>query len=113
VSSAFEAVAQIQRERYPADDWNVYVLHVSDGDNFTADNQRTLELVRQLTRVCSLVGYVEVNPYHGGPYRLSAFYEQEAQGVEGFVFAEARDDRQLWPALKKLFAKESVEAAVR
>lgn len=113
VSSAFEAVTQIQRERYPADDWNVYVLHVSDGDNFTADNQRTLELVRQLTRACSLVGYVEVNPYHGGPYRLSAFYEQEAQGVEGFVFAEARDDRQLWPALKKLFAKESVEAAVR
>ena len=62
VSSAFEAVAEIQRARYPAEDWNVYVLHVSDGDNFTADNQRTLALVRQLTEVCSLVGYLEVNP---------------------------------------------------
>jgi sporulation protein YhbH len=113
VSSAFEAVTEIQRDRYPADDWNVYVLHVSDGDNFTADNQRTLELVRQLTRVCSLVGYLEVNPDRGGPYQLSAFYEQEAQGLEGFVFAEAKEDRQLWPALKKFFAKEGVEAAVR
>jgi uncharacterized protein len=113
VSSAFEAVAQIQRERYPADDWNVYVLHVSDGDNFTADNQRTLELVRQLTRVCSLVGYLEVNPDRAGRYRLSGFYEHEAQDLEGFVFAEAEDDRQLWPALKKFFAKEGVEAAVR
>jgi sporulation protein YhbH len=113
VSSAFEAVTEIQRDRYPADDWNVYVLHVSDGDNFTADNQRTLELVRQLTRVCSLVGYLEVNPDRGGPYQLSAFYEQEAQGLEGFVFAEAEEDRQLWPALKKFFAKEGVEAAVR
>ena len=113
VSSAFEAVTEIQRDRYPADDWNVYVLHVSDGDNFTADNQRTLELVRQLTRVCSLVGYLEVNPYRGGPYQLSAFYEQEAQDLDGFVFAEAEDDRQLWPALKKFFAKEGVEAAVR
>jgi sporulation protein YhbH len=113
VSSAFEAVTQIQRDRYPAEDWNIYVLHVSDGDNFTADNQRTLELVRQLTQVCSLVGYLEVEPDRGGPYKLSAYYEHEAKGLEGFVFAEAADDRELWPALKKFFAKEGVEAAVR
>jgi hypothetical protein len=113
VSSAFEAVTRIQRERYPTEDWNIYVLHVSDGDNFTADNQRTLELVRQLTRICSLVGYLEVNPDGGGPYQLSAFYDREAQGVDGFVFAEAQDDRQLWPALKRFFAKEGLEAAVR
>jgi sporulation protein YhbH len=113
VSSAFEAVVQIQRDRYPAEDWNIYVLHVSDGDNFTADNQHTLELVRQLTEVCSLVGYLEVNPGGGGRYQLSAFYEQEAQDLDGFVFAEAEDDRQLWPALKKFFAKDGVEAAVR
>jgi uncharacterized sporulation protein YeaH/YhbH (DUF444 family) len=88
------------------------VLHVSDGDNFTADNQRTLELVRELTRICSLVGYLEVNA-GGGPYQLSAFYEQEAKDLDGFVFAGAEDDRDLWPALKKFFAKEGVEAAVR
>lgn len=113
VSSAFEAVSQIQRDRYPADDWNIYVLHVSDGDNFTADNQRTLELVRQLTRVCSLVGYLEVRPGGGSVYQLSAFYEEEARDLDGFVFADAADDRELWPALRKFFAKEDVEAAVR
>ena len=36
--------------RYPPADWNVYVLHVSDGDNFTADNRRTLELIRRADR---------------------------------------------------------------
>jgi sporulation protein YhbH len=113
VSSAFEVVSQIQRDRYPAEDWNIYVLHVSDGDNFAADNPRTLELVRQLTQVCSLVAYLEVNPSGGGPYQLSGFYEREAQDLDGFVFAEAEDDRALWPALKKFFAKEGVEAAVR
>ena len=113
VSSAFEAVAEIQRARYPAEDWNVYVLHVSDGDNFTADNQRTLALVRQLTEACSLVGYLEVNPGSGGRHQLSAFYEQEAADLDGFVFAKAQDDKQLWPALKKFFAKEGVEVAVR
>lgn len=119
VSSAFEVVNEVQGERFPAGDWNIYVLHVSDGDNFTPDNPRTLELVRQLTGVCSLVGYLQVNPRDGsrrtfgGSYRLFGFYEQEAQDLEGFVFADAADDRQLWPALKKFFARDGVEEAVR
>ena len=114
VSSAFEAIERMQRDRYPADDWNVYVLHVSDGDNFAADNQRTLELVRRLTERCSLVGYLEVDPSGGGgPHKLSRFYEQEAADLDGFVFADAADDRELWPALKKFFAKDNVEAAIR
>ena len=120
VSSAFEAIERIQRERYPAEDWNVYALHVSDGDNFAADNQRTLEIVRRLTAICSRVAYLEVDP-HGDPggvysastYKLSSFYAQEAGGIDGFVFTEAGDDRELWPALKKVFAKEDVQEAVR
>jgi sporulation protein YhbH len=114
VSSAFEAVEQMQRDRYPADDWNIYVLHVSDGDNFSADNQRTLELIRRLTEISSLVGYLEVDPSPGGgSHKLSSFYEQEATGLDGFVFADAADDRELWPALKKFFAKDDVGAAIR
>jgi sporulation protein YhbH len=114
VSSAFEVIQEMQRERYPADDWNIYVLHVSDGDNFAADNPRTLDLIGRLTEVSSLVGYLEVDPSgRGGRYKLSGFYEVEATDVEGFVFADAADDRELWPALKKFFAKDDVEAAIR
>src|SRR5919107_1258040 len=113
VSSAFETVEEIQRTRFPAQDWNVYVLHVSDGDNFTADNARTLELIARLGAVCSLVGYLEVGGGLGGRHRLSAYYEREATGVEGFTFATARDDRELWPALKRFFAADRVEEAVR
>jgi uncharacterized sporulation protein YeaH/YhbH (DUF444 family) len=114
VSSAFELIEQVQRDRYPADDWNVYVLHVSDGDNFAADNQRTLELIRRLTQVSSLVGYLEVDPIGGsGNHRLSRFYHREAADLDGFVFADADDDYELWPALKKFFAKDEVEAAIR
>jgi uncharacterized protein len=111
VSSAFEAVEGIQRDRYPADDWNVYVLHVSDGDNFTADNQRTLELVERLAAFCSLVGYLEVNSQRSDG--LYALYARSATALDGFVFARAAEDRELWPALKTFFAREGVEEAVR
>jgi uncharacterized protein len=113
VSSVFETVGEIQRERYPADDWNIYVLHVSDGDNFSADNQRTLELIRSLAEIASLVGYLEVDPGGGGSHKLLKYYEQEATDLDGFVFAHATDDRELWPSLKKFFAKDQVEAAIR
>jgi hypothetical protein len=117
VSSAFEEVERIQRERFPADDWNVYVLHVSDGDNFAADNPHTLELIERLTRICALVGYLQVDPHVGSwshqGHKLSRFYEQHAGDLRGFAFAEAEDERELWPALKKFFAKDDVEAAVR
>ena len=103
----------MKRHRYPAADWNVYVLHVSDGDNFSADNQRTLELIRSLAQICSLVGYLEVDPGSlTRSHKLSLFYE-EAGDVEGFVHARAAEDRELWPALKLFFAKDDVEAAVR
>jgi len=113
VSSVFEAVQQMQRDRYHAEDWNVYVLHVSDGDNFAADNQRTLELIRTLTEICSLVGYLEVSSSSGGSHKLSTYYEREASDLDGFVFAHAADDRQLWPALKRFFVKDDVETAIR
>lgn len=119
VSSALEEIERIQRERFPPEDWNIYVLHVSDGDNFTADNAHTLALIERMRSVATLVGYLEVDPaglgarWSGAAYKLSRFYEDHAGDLDGFVFARASDDRDLWPALRKFFAKDGVEAAVR
>jgi len=113
VSSAYELVGEIQHGRFPAQDWNVYVLHTSDGDNFAADNQRTLELVERLAADCALVGYLEVNPSASGArHKLSGFFAEHAGSLAGFVAASASDDRELWPALKRFFAGDGVQAAV-
>jgi uncharacterized sporulation protein YeaH/YhbH (DUF444 family) len=113
VSSAYELVADVQRHRFPAHEWNAYVLHTSDGDNFTADNQRTLELVQQLAGDCSLVGYLEVDPATYSPgHKLSAFFAENAAALPGFVSATATNDRELWPALKLFFAKDDVQEAI-
>jgi uncharacterized protein len=113
VSSAYELVARIQRDRFPAHEWNAYVLHTSDGDNFTADNQLTLELIERLARDCSLVGYLEVDgPAQTSAHKLSGFFERSAGDIPGFVWATAADDRELWPALKRFFARDEVIEAV-
>ena len=48
ISSAYELCAEVLAERYPADDWNVYPFHYSDGDNWSArDTQRCMEVLRE------------------------------------------------------------------
>jgi len=117
VSSAYELVEEIQRQRFPPHDWNIYVLHTSDGDNFAADNEHTLGLVARMATYCSLVGYLEVGaapratPF-GIAHKLSHFFTKHDGEIEGFISAKATNDRELWPALKLFFAKDDVQEAI-
>jgi len=43
--------------RYPAQDWNIYPFHFSDGDNLPWDNDLCVELVQQMMAQSNLFGY--------------------------------------------------------
>ena len=62
VSSAPQLAYDIVKERYNPSSWNVYAFHCSDGDNFEEDNERAIEAFRELSRLCQLIGYVEIRP---------------------------------------------------
>lgn len=47
-SSANAMALDIVSERYPTSNYNVYPLHFSDGDNWTGDNDRCVEMVNNL-----------------------------------------------------------------
>jgi uncharacterized sporulation protein YeaH/YhbH (DUF444 family) len=47
ISSAYELVLELIRERYRPEDWNIYPFHYSDGDNWSArDTERCVHLLR-------------------------------------------------------------------
>jgi uncharacterized protein len=112
-SSAYELVLDIQRRRYPVADWNVYVAHCSDGDNWADDNPRLLELLEETAAVANLVGYVQIDRtkrYHwGGPHLYGLLL---ARNLEGVVTASVASDREIWSALRTVFAPEP-EALLR
>jgi uncharacterized protein len=117
VSSAYKLAQSIQRERFPASAWNVYVLHTSDGDNLATDNPGTAALINAHLEVANLVGYLEIADPARGPkavgfqgQRLSAVLE--AQAIAGLVVTRVSDDREIWPALKEIFASDGVAEAV-
>lgn len=118
ISSAYELALEKIRERYPAADWNHYVLHASDGDNYEMDNERVIKAVKQILVTASLVGYLEIKPHwatawaemYGRYTTLSDTFNNEA--IDGFKAHAVKNDREIWPALKDFFAKDGVEEAV-
>ncbi|MBX5465508.1 MAG: DUF444 family protein, partial [Clostridia bacterium] len=59
-STAYRAALEHIRRHHPAVEWNNYVFHFSDGDNFPEDNAAAVEAVRELLAESRMVGYGEI-----------------------------------------------------
>ena len=60
ISSAYELVQKMMEE-YPFSSWNVYLLQMTDGDNFSSDNDHALSLLKEkVIKNCNLFSYVQV-----------------------------------------------------
>ena len=71
ISSAFKLCAKMIEEEYPADQWNIYPFHFSDGDNWSVDDTSTCVniLKNTLLPVVNLFCYGQVeSPYGSGQF---------------------------------------------
>lgn len=59
-SSAYEAALAHLQRHHPADNWNTYLFHFSDGDNLPTDNAACRALAENLLTHCAMVGYGEI-----------------------------------------------------
>lgn len=72
ISSAYELCNKIIDKRFPADQWNVYAFHFSDGDNWGDDTPKCIEMLTdKLLPKLNLFGYGQVE----SPYGSGEFYE--------------------------------------
>lgn len=101
-SSVYELALDIIGQRFAPSDYNLYPFHFSDGDNFPSDNQRSLELMRQLVEASAAAGYAEVaaGRRHDGGTLLSVLRQIEDQR---FITAVVRDKRDVYPVLRRFF----------
>lgn len=122
VSSAYRFIEDMQRSTYPIEDWNVYVLHVSDGDNWELDNEEVFKSIQRLCQISSLVGYLEVDHPKGDDSMWGSWYEAhklsktlKKMGSPGpeFISAQVNESRDIWGAIKTFFKGDSVDTSVR
>ncbi|SES21758.1 hypothetical protein SAMN04487944_12427 [Gracilibacillus ureilyticus] len=103
-SSAYRKALELVQEKYPASHYNIYPFHISDGDNLTSDNRRSLEAVYALLEQASMFGYGEVNQYNRYSTLTQAFKDIEHPKFRQFVLRSKED---VFYAMKHFFREES------
>ncbi|GAX91963.1 sporulation protein YhbH [Effusibacillus lacus] len=101
-SSAYQLALDLVHQRYHPDRYNVYPFHFSDGDNLTSDNEKCVRIIRELTSLCNIFGYGEVNQYNRSSTLMNAFkYIQDPK----FKTILIREKSEVYKALTTFFAR--------
>ncbi|PKM49919.1 MAG: hypothetical protein CVV02_13745 [Firmicutes bacterium HGW-Firmicutes-7] len=106
ISSGYEKALEIIDARFNPSIWNIYAFHCSDGDNWSEDNEKTLELAKELCDICNLFGYGEI--IHPNFPRMSNIWQLFTAQLKktNFSIVMMSKKEDVIPALRKLLEKE-------
>ncbi|HEY7799314.1 MAG TPA: YeaH/YhbH family protein [Hyphomonadaceae bacterium] len=115
VSTALEEMARIVKDRYPANQWNIYAAQASDGDNLPMDNSNTINLLKMsILPLVQYYAYLEVghakDDQGGEASSLWRAYELVASADERMAMRKVSHRRDIYPVFRELFAREGAKA---
>ena len=105
ISSAYELATQLIEQRYPADQWNIYAFHFSDGDNWGDDVPHCLEiLTEKLLPHVNLFGYGQVESRYGSG-EFHDFITELVNGRDNLVVSRIPDRDAILGSIKEFLGK--------
>ncbi len=107
ISSGYAKALEVIEERYHPSLWNIYAFHCSDGDNFYSDNDKALDLAKQLCGVCNLFGYGEIKPSGSAYYSGSMMEVFSAIDLANFQALVIEKKEDLWKAFRSFMMKDA------
>ncbi|WP_026884101.1 sporulation protein YhbH [Clostridium akagii] len=104
ISSGINMALNIIDKRYNPAYWNIYAFYVSDGDNWSEDNEKTVIAVNELCEKCNMLGYAEImSGYYTTNIKDRLMREVESKK---FIAVSIKRKNDLWNALKEMLKKE-------
>lgn len=104
ISSGINMALNIIDKRYNPEYWNIYSFYVSDGDNWSEDNEKTVIAVKELCEKCNMLGYAEImSGYYTTNIKDRLMREVESKK---FIAVSIKRKNDLWSALKDMLKKE-------
>lgn len=100
ISSGYDKALNIINEKFNPAIWNIYAFHVSDGDNWSEDNDRAVKAANKLCDVCNLFGYAEIMAY-GYTSAIKKRYAAEVKR-DNFVPVSMKKKEDMWDALRDM-----------
>jgi uncharacterized sporulation protein YeaH/YhbH (DUF444 family) len=109
VLSALELMHEIQAERYPMGQWNIYTAQASDGDAIGSDAGKSARILgEKIIPVCRYFAYVEVPD--GQAARQSSLwveYDTLSATAPNFAMRRVCERDEIYPVFHELFKKET------
>jgi uncharacterized sporulation protein YeaH/YhbH (DUF444 family) len=106
ISSAYALAADVVERQFPPSEWNIYLLHFSDGDNWSGrDTEKCMQILRdRLLPSCNLFCYGQVKSAYGsGQFKKDV--DQALSGDDRVITAEILDRDGILPAIKSFLGK--------
>jgi sporulation protein YhbH len=64
VSSALELELKIAEKEYHPNTWNIYSFYCGDGENWSSDNEKCIDLFKKIKEISQLTAYAEINEHY-------------------------------------------------
>lgn len=106
ISSAYALAAELLETRFPPAEWNAYLFHFSDGDNWSGrDTERCLAVLRErLLPGANLFCYGQVKSAYGsGQFKKDV--DAALGGDERVITAEILDREGILPAIRQFLGR--------
>jgi uncharacterized sporulation protein YeaH/YhbH (DUF444 family) len=101
-------VQDIINQRFHPASWNIYCFQCSDGDNWSDDDEKTVDLAVSLKSVCQLFGYCQIEPKEekaGWDNSRKLIQTYHPLTDSSFKCVEINGKGDIWPAFQKLLGK--------
>ncbi|WP_299010828.1 YeaH/YhbH family protein [uncultured Shewanella sp.] len=107
VSSALKLMHEIQKQRYPETEWNIYAAQASDGDNWADDSPQCHKLLKKnILPLVRYFSYIEItNRAHQTLWRE---YENLQKSFSNIAVQHIKHADDIYPVFRELFKKQSV-----
>ena len=106
ISTAYELCQRIIEEDYPADEWNIYAFHFSDGDNWSREDNKLCAdiLTNHLLPKVNLFGYGQVESTYGSGEFID-FLDENVTETDNLILSYIPDKESIYDSIKEFLGK--------
>lgn len=107
ISSAYKLCEKIIEKNYPTSEWNIYLFHFSDGDNWSGnDTSECMNLLDKVLLPCSnLFSYGQVESRYGSGQFLKDLEKHYGEQNEKVITHQIKDKDGIMNALKAFLGR--------
>ena len=106
ISSAYQLAAKLIEHYYPADDWNIYLFHFSDGDNLSdGDDELCVELItNRLLPGVNMFCYGQVEGRYGSGKFLDMLADR-FESIDNLALSRIEGREHIFNSIKSFLGK--------